>query len=66
MSQLSGGVLTDISSITSRIDINFPLKMANSDLKGLNNIDNYKINKNNNNNFIDAGLYMVGRNLVQG
>ena len=40
MSQLSGGVLTDISSITSRIDINFPLKMANSDLKGLNNIDN--------------------------
>ena len=66
MSQLSGGVLTDISSITSRIDINFPLKMANSDLKGLNNIDNYKINKNNNNNFIDARLYMVGRNLVQG
>ena len=40
MSQLSGGVLTDISSITSRIDINFPFKMANSDLKGLNNIDN--------------------------
>ena len=66
MSQLSGGVLTDISSITSRIDINFPLKMANSDLKGLNNIDNYKINNNNNNNFIDAGLYMVGRNLVHG
>ena len=40
MSRLSVGVLTDISSITSRIDIiNFPLKMANSDLKGLNNID---------------------------
>ena len=39
MSRLLGGVLADVSSITSRIAIiNFPLKMANSDLKGLNNI----------------------------
>ena len=46
--------------------VNFSLKMANSYLKELNNIDTKKINRNNEKSFlIDAGLNMIGKKIEE-
>ena len=58
-----GGVLTDISGITSGLDniVNLPIKVLESCSKELINIDTkkYKNNKNKNNLYIDTGLNMI-------
>ena len=60
----SGGVVTDMFDIDHFI--NFPFKMANSCLKELRNIGTKQLNKNNRNSgFIDAGLNMIGKNILK-
>ena len=58
-----GGVLTDISGITSGLDniVNLPIKVLESCSKELINLDTkkYKNNKNKNNLYIDTGLNMI-------
>ena len=62
MSQLVPEIKTGISNTNNFV--NFSLKMANSYLKELNNIDSKKINKNNVKSFlIDAGLNMIGKKI---
>ena len=58
----SGEIMIGISGIDNFI--NFQLKMSNSYLKKLSNIDTKKINKNNMKNlFIDVGLNMIGKKI---
>ena len=58
----SGGVMIGKSGIDNFVD--FPFKMANSNLKELSNINKKKKKKNNRNNlFIDEGLNMAGKKI---
>ena len=60
----SGGCLADTTGIMTGLDnfIEFPFKLLKSYEKKLSNIDTKKLNKNN---YIDAGLSLIGKKMKE-